>query len=104
MRIDAPPPISSVTGEPALDAAVQMIVVERLVVRLMRAAGDQTLLAGVVDREPPSPIAAAVGRVGVTIPRSFQLSANAGQSAKVPKRSRALRMSDTSTNARILAR
>jgi aromatic ring-opening dioxygenase catalytic subunit (LigB family) len=51
--------------EPALDAAVQHVVVEALIVRLMRPAHDRTPALGGEDREPPASIASTVSHVGV---------------------------------------
>src|SRR5262249_6790914 len=45
--------------------AVQDVVVEALIVRLVRSACDRTLLARFVDREAAAAVAAAVGHVGV---------------------------------------
>ena len=53
--------------EPALDAAVQMVVVERLVVRLVRSAHDRALASGQPHAEAPAPVAAAIGHVGVDV-------------------------------------
>jgi hypothetical protein len=53
--------------EPALDSAVQLVVVERLVVRLVRAAHDRALLAGAIDGEAAAAVTAAIGHVGVDL-------------------------------------
>ncbi len=51
--------------EPALDAAMQDVVVQALVVRLVRAARDRALRARAIDREAAAAVAAAIGHVGV---------------------------------------
>src|SRR5258708_24538351 len=51
--------------EPALDAAVQRVVVDALVMRLMRLAGDGALGRHRIDRVAAAPVAAALGPGGV---------------------------------------
>src|SRR5260370_14447305 len=50
--------------EPALDAAIERVIVAALVVRLMRLPGDPGW-RGAKDPEPATAVAAAIGHVGV---------------------------------------
>src|SRR6185437_11725374 len=67
--------------EPALDAAVQRVVVQALVVRLVRAALDRALLAGAPDTEAAPAEAAErgahVGRLDEGIARAGDAVADA---------------------------
>ena len=74
--------------EPALDAAVQMVVVEGLVVRLVRPAQDRALAAGQPHAEAAATVTAAIGHVGVDleIVPAFGEGRPVGQGAEAAER------------------
>jgi hypothetical protein len=54
-------------GEPARNPAIQLVVVERLVVRLMQLPADRAVRGGGEDRVAATAVTASVGHVGVEV-------------------------------------